>query len=385
MIRSILFQLHWLIGITAGAVLAVVGITGAALSYEEELLAALNAGVVTLASRAQARLTPPQIVERLRVEHPQKPVVSLLWYDDPARAMRVTFAATAPTTALRPPSGQSGMRGEVRYVDPYTGRLLGGATLRGQMALHDIEQIHRNLAAGPAGKLIVGVSTLALVVLCATGLYLRWPTRPLDWRQWLQINFALRGRVFWRRLHAVFGTVALLLYLSAALSGLYFSFEWYRHAVNGVAGANPPQRGAARLDQPATGEIDLRKIWSEFERTGATYSSVNLMLPQSNDQAVELRYLSPGAAHERAFNRFIVHPVTAQVLRNQPYASQSFSNKLVSGIFPLHSGRLLGVAGTALMMVASLGMPFFAITGWILYLKRRRRAQSALLAQNQTS
>ncbi len=35
MTRRILFQIHWFLGITAGFVLAVMGVTGALLSFED--------------------------------------------------------------------------------------------------------------------------------------------------------------------------------------------------------------------------------------------------------------------------------------------------------------------------------------------------------------
>lgn len=377
MIRNILFQVHWLIGITAGVVLGVVGASGAALSFEDELLMALNRGIVTVVPHAESPLAVTELVHRITAENAGRRLLSITVYAANDRAARVTFAAAASQSAVPPNPGATARRGEVRYVDPYTGRLLGVKALRGESTLHLLEQVHRNLAAGPGGKLIVGSSTLALVLLCLSGLYLRWPAHVFDWRQWLHVDFALGGRTFWRRLHMVVGTVTLALYLCAALTGLYFAFGWYREAILTVTGASAPQRGAAKLAQPAPAPSNASVIWTAFERSGARYSLVTLNLPQAPDQAAELRYLAPDAPHERAFNRLTIHPLTGEVLARQLYAQQSFGNRAVTGMFPLHSGRLLGVTGTLLMMLASLAMPFFVITGWYLYLKRRRRAQVA--------
>lgn len=46
--RQVLFQIHWFLGITAGFVLAVMGLTGATLSFENEIMRALSPGIVTL-------------------------------------------------------------------------------------------------------------------------------------------------------------------------------------------------------------------------------------------------------------------------------------------------------------------------------------------------
>ena len=39
--RKVLFQLHWIVGITVGIVLALVGATGAVLSFEQQIVASL--------------------------------------------------------------------------------------------------------------------------------------------------------------------------------------------------------------------------------------------------------------------------------------------------------------------------------------------------------
>jgi len=52
----------------------------------------------------------------------------------------------------------------------------------------------------------------------------------------------------------------------------------------------------------------------------------------------------------------------------------------MASIFPLHAGSFFGLPGLILMMLASLLMPLFAITGWMLYLDRRKKKRSARAA-----
>jgi 4-hydroxy-tetrahydrodipicolinate synthase len=68
MARALLFQIHWLLGITAGAVLAVVGVTGAVLSFEPQILRALNPGVMTVDSRGEQPLPPAELIARIHAE-----------------------------------------------------------------------------------------------------------------------------------------------------------------------------------------------------------------------------------------------------------------------------------------------------------------------------
>jgi sulfite reductase (NADPH) flavoprotein alpha-component len=55
MMKKLWFQAHWLLGITAGVVLALMGVTGALLSFEDALLRWMNPGVMTVTPILQAR------------------------------------------------------------------------------------------------------------------------------------------------------------------------------------------------------------------------------------------------------------------------------------------------------------------------------------------
>jgi sulfite reductase (NADPH) flavoprotein alpha-component len=395
MVKNLIFQLHWLLGITAGVVLAVVGITGAMLSFEHDLLKAMNPGVMTVTPQAQA-LTPAELLARISVAAPGKTVQSLSLAGEPEESARVGFA---PAPDAKPgPGGR--VRGETRYVNPYTGELLGQPV--GEAFFRFTMQIHRWLAADAVGKQIVGASTLALIYFCLSGLYLRWPRKWLDWRAWLRLDWAQKGRSFLWHLHSVVGTWVLVAYLVMALTGLFWSYDWYRsglYAITGTpvpaqrggpgAGA-PPREGGQRADagrgtggreargvEAPAAPLDVAAAFAAFEAMVPEYSSLNLRLPGGPGQPVEFVYQDPDAAHERANNRLVFEPGTWAVTAHERYDDKPAGQKIMASIFPLHSGSFFGLPGLVLFMVASLAMPLFAITGWMLYLDRRRKKRAA--------
>jgi sulfite reductase (NADPH) flavoprotein alpha-component len=373
MVKTVLYRLHWFAGLTAGLVLAIVGLSGAMLSFEEEIVGALNRDALRAQPTAnRTALPPPQLLAALAATHPDRKVANLTVFADAKLTPRVTF------TAPRNPQGTTARnrRGETRHLNPYTGELLGKPTLRGQETLRLIEQLHRNLTAGPPGRLIVGACTLALIAMCVSGLYLRWPRSGAgNWRRWLLIDNRLRGRAFLWQLHAVLGTWVLLAYLLSALSGLYFStYTWYRTGLIGMVGATPPSREAPRLPaaKPTdSAPLDGSALWATFEQTSGGYSMAVLTLPQTPAHAAEVRYLATDAPHERAFSRMTFYP-DGKLLRRERHQERSAGNRLIAAIFPLHSGSYFGVGGRIAMMLASLAMPVFAVSGWLLYLRRRR-------------
>ncbi len=65
-VRNALFQLHWFLGLTAGLVLMLVGVTGGILSVEDEVTGLMSPGIVTVSAREAPRLTPDALIARSR-------------------------------------------------------------------------------------------------------------------------------------------------------------------------------------------------------------------------------------------------------------------------------------------------------------------------------
>lgn len=376
MLRKILFQTHWLLGITAGLVLALVGITGALLSYEHALLKALNPGVRTVDADGRQPLPPAELLARVAAAEPDKPIASLTLSAEPADAARVGFAP-APGA---PPGPGGRPRGEMRWLDPYTGQLLGQP--RGEGFFRTSMQLHRWLAAGEWGKQIVGASTVALVFFCLSGLYLRWPRRWKSPRAWLLFDPALTGRRFLWHLHSVVGTWLLVPYLVMALSGLWWSYGWYREGVNALAGlpaqglrVGPGGGPAGRDDGPAP-RVDVAAAFATFDAQVAGWSTRTLRLPQSAGAPVEFSYLDRDPAHERAGNRLVLDAGTLAVDAHERFEARPAGQRFVAAMLPLHSGSYFGQAGLLVFCLASLAMPLFTITGFQLYLDRRAKKRA---------
>jgi sulfite reductase (NADPH) flavoprotein alpha-component len=230
MFRKLIFQTHWLLGITAGFVLAIMGVTGALLSFEEEIVAALSPSRVTVPAKVTP-LLPDMLVARLREQRPEVAIEQIRFSSDPSRAVQVRVQQ----------SRGHGHRG-VTYMDPYTGSILGASA--GASFFSFVEELHRFLALPPApgekssslGRQITGIAALSLVFFAISGLYLRWPRKPLNWRSWFVLDLRRTSRNLYRELHIVIGTWVLIFYLLAALTGLTWSYGWYRQAATAALG-----------------------------------------------------------------------------------------------------------------------------------------------------
>ncbi|WP_433693610.1 PepSY domain-containing protein [Herbaspirillum seropedicae] len=383
MFKKIWFQLHWFIGITAGTVLMTIGVTGALLAFREEIMDLLSPGVMHVQVRQQATLTPQQVLEKLRQEEPQRRITTMTLSAEPGDSVRVVFA---------PPPGER--RGQARYVDPYTGALLPPVT--GMEFFEFTERFHRwLLLPTEIGKIVLGTLALCLLMLALSGLYLRWPRRALSLRAWLRLDFQLQGRSLLWNLHSVIGTWSLVMYVIFATTGAYWALDWFKDGVNTLAGETrraPMARGEGKKkDGPNNATpvaLDLTQAWNAFLAKAPDYQSAQLRLPEQGTQPLQIFFLGHDAPHERARSRMVVLPQSGEIKQLERYEDKSAGGRFIAAIYPLHMGTYFGLPGRIIMAIASLMMPLFGITGWMLYLDRRRkkaalRAERAALGEPQ--
>jgi len=375
-LKNILFQLHWFFGITAGLVLSIMGITGALYAFEGEIMRAINPETLQVEVREAGMLRPSEMVARIEAATGQS-VAGLRVDVSSNHAGSVTFA---------PPPGER--RGTRRNFDPYTGKLLGEPV--GDAFFNLVFRLHRWLAMDQkVGRHITGASTIALIFFCLSGLYLRWPRQPLNWRKWLTFEWAKKGRAFNWDLHAVAGTWALVFYLCMGLTGLWWSYGWYRQGVIALlsdapastqtASRAPPNRPTGEAAPPRVDyDAALRSVQNAANEPLKLWS---ISAPRDAAQPVSASYLTTSSAHARASNQLQLDPISGRMLKHERYADKTINAKILGSIYALHTGEFFGMTGRILMMVASAGMPLFFVTGLLLYFDRRRKKRAAKAAR----
>ncbi len=364
MLKKILFQIHWFFGITAGLVLALMGITGAIYSFEDEILEWLNPQALIIQAQGQP-LAPVELVRKL--EATTGLTVAILRVQ--------TLGDKAAQVYFTPKPGER--RGPMRNFNPYTGEVTGDASGAGFFDF--VLRLHRFLAMGEYGKQVTAACTLILVFFCLSGLYLRWPRNALNWRVWLTLDWARKGRSFNWDLHSVFGTWCLLFYLLFAITGLSWSYEWFSRGMQALLGDAPAgeqRRGSETppAGKPGPGGADYVAIWNSLQAAaGPDLAAYNIRLPTVAGQPATIFYMLKDSPHPRALNQITLDPATGRVSEVARYADKSLGAQLLVSNYSLHVGSYFGLPGRIIMAAAALLMPLFFVTGWLLYLDRRRK------------
>jgi sulfite reductase (NADPH) flavoprotein alpha-component len=196
------------------------------------------------------------------------------------------------------------------------------------------------------------------------------------------MNTAAKGRGFWWQVHAVVGTWLLVPYLVAAATGLWWSYDFYRNAVNGLAGVPTPVRRGPPNDASAVASLDA--AWVSFVREAPDAVRATIAASAAADGALEIRYQTAASPHDRAWDTLKLDPVDGALRGRERYVDQPRGRRFVASLFPLHSGSWFGVPGRVVAASSALLMPLFALSGlWMWRLRRRNDAirRKAALAQ----
>lgn len=421
MFKKTFFQIHWFLGITAGLILSIMGVTGAIYSYEPQILKWMNSDSYTVQVQEQDKLSPAQLYQHFQTQNPEMKINSITVAQDPSASSTVNIVK------------EGARRGYNMIVNPYTAEVL--PEIKGREFFQFVQQLHRNLTVGPVGKQITGACALMLIFFVLSGLYLRWPKRH-SVKQWLAVKPQLKGRNFIWDLHAVVGTWVVIFYLILACTGLYWSYDWWRNGMFKVLGVERPQpemqqgqggrggeeqgrsagesrgegqrgsrgEGAGERGPQSEGQREnrgegrekgvddtvlltaLNKSWAGFQNEfNDKYSTVTFNIPKKADGELKLSFTDVEVQHERARNNATYNYQDAAFTSVEMYEDKKLNEKIMSSMLPVHRGSFFGPIYQFFAMVASLLMPLFFITGWMLYLKRRKQKKLTLAARQGTT
>ncbi|MCA6101189.1 PepSY-associated TM helix domain-containing protein [Bradyrhizobium australafricanum] len=386
-IKAALLQVHSLVGLVLALLWAVIGLTGATMAFEDEIEASLNSQMMRVEASATPRLTPDELIARLAAAGDFGKVSAVTMSSDPSAATRIRFARS-----------EGGTRPSSVYVDPYDGHVLGSP--RGEDFFATVRKLHRWLLlpgdGNGIGRKVTGTAAICLIVMLITGLVLRWPRRARSVKMWLKPNLGLRGRGLHRSLHAVIGTWVLPVYLVMTLTGLWYSFEWYKAGANWLfarpqAAANAtqpkPPRGGAAAESKGEAKTETKAearplafdhVWSAFlQQENSSYGRALMTLPPGAGTAVRVRSWPQDSTLESVRDEFRIDALTGRVISSDRYADKTFGERVLASVLDIHRGAILGWPGKLAFMLAAAMMPLFAVTGLLLYLSRRRHRRLA--------
>jgi uncharacterized iron-regulated membrane protein len=263
------------------------------------------------------------------------------------------------------------------FLDPPTGRVLDVMEFRKSL-FGFLHVFHENLTIPQySGRQIVGWAGTGMLMLSLTGIYLWWPRggflRGLRWNRSTRFTFNLHHTAgFW---------ISIPLAI-VSLTGIYLSFpQTARTAMSSVATMSPQgPRGFGPVARNPALTADKALEVAAAQNTGATPRAVFLptAVRGNRDAAPSWR-----VQMERADGMALTVTVNDRDGAAKVLPAPQSGDRAARWIRWIHEGSHSGLVWKALVFATGLLPTIFAVTGTIMWLRRRSVRRGAAAPETQ--
>lgn len=392
--RRFMFQIHMWIGLILGLLLAVLGLSGSILVYDNAVLdwmapratatgAPLPLETIaevarTTAGRGQVQITLPREpgeAVSVRVTQPRAGEGARQGRGE-GRAEGAAPRRVAEGQRTAAPAGPQRQQATQVFIDPVSGAVLGKQKAGLPPALMFVHQLHGNFLMGREGRQFVGWLGVAMLALGVTGLVLWWPKRG-QWKYAFLVRRTATGLRFHRELHAATGIWIFVVFMIVSFSGVVIAFP----AMFGLAGGGQAGRAAFNLREGPQIEamagataIRAEEAIAMARQALPDATVTGITLPTRPDRTVMVNMEAKVGVGATVY----IDPWRSKIV-----ATRDMSGSIMAWQRPLHQGSGLGAIWQFLVFLSGLVPAIFVFTGVVMWLKKRRRhiPMSAVLAE----
>lgn len=395
--KKIFRKIHLWLSVPFGLIITLVCFSGAMLVFENEANEWFRRDLYYVETLKESPLPMDKLLEKVATTLPDSVAVTgVSISSDPGRAYQVSLSKPRRASL---------------YVDQYTGEVKGKSERSGFFMF--MFRMHRWLldSMNPGnegifwGKMIVGVSTLLLVFVLISGIVIWWPRTRKALKNSLKITATKGWRRFWYDLHVAGGMYALIFLLAMALTGLTWSFPWYRTAFYKVFGVEVQQRAAQGHEQksdaqkrntklaahrekkregnevrkgersrrPENNHSDMYSVTSPFVYWQEIYDKLRRQNPEYKQISISSGTASVSFnrfGNQRASDRYSFNTDNGEFTETSLYQHQDKSGKIRGWIYSVHVGNWGGMFTRILTFIAALLGSALPLTGYYLWIKR---------------
>lgn len=355
--RRIWRPVHRYLGLGTFLVLLLLGLSGSIITYQHEVDAWLNPGLLKATESGEA-MPASELAERARQAIPVG--ADLEWARMPA------YNGEALSWFYR---AKDGRRWELT-MDSRTGKVLGQRPHDDHL-IRLIYRFHADLYAGTTGNVILGVIALLFIVQIVSGLSVWWP-RSGKWRQALTIKTGVGSARLNFDMHRVTGAYASALLLVSAFTGIYMALP---PVMNWAVSLVSPVTETPALKFPSTsGELTIDEAITRAAQVFPGSETRILVLPTADRPAFEISMYRPDDRLWRKSGEWVVFvdARSGEILHSRQPDSGSMGDRFIAWLFPLHNGEAFGEPSRAIVCILGFAPALLAITGLLVWLRKKK-------------
>lgn len=385
--RRILVLLHRWFGLGLALFLLQAGLTGALIAWDHEIDALLNPELYhsELPAGASA-LSPLELAERIERDDPRLDVTFLPLTIEPGHAFMVSVSPRLDPTTGKPHDVDF----DQVSVNPATGevqgrRQWGKISLSRQQVMPFLYKLHYSLHLPDASGVEIGLWFMGLVAVVWVvdsfiALWISFPNRKA-WKKSFTFRFDKGGYRLNFDLHRSGGVWVWLLLLPLAITAVSMNLNrelvrpvvsWFSPLTDSpfdsrTAKADGIPASVPRQQVISQAVVDAEKLGLEQPLGGLFYS------PMYGVYGVG--FYAPGNDHGDGGlgNPWLYFDGQSGAPAGADLPGRGSAGDLFMQLqFPLHSGRILGVAGRVAITALGLVIAMLSVTGVVIWAKKRR-------------
>ena len=360
-LRHLWLKVHLYLGLTAGLLLALAGLTGSLIVFDHAIDERLNARMMRTAEQGS-----PRPLTEIAAAAEAAPNVT-------GRATTVAYprVPNGVFTVSFKPKGQAA-EAEVTevFVDPVTARVLG-QRLRGSGLMATIYRLHATLLAGKPGEIVLGVMATLVLVSVVSGVVLWWSLIHAG----LRAAFAIRRQKFNFDLHKTVGIVVTPILFLIAWTGTHLTLpSVVRPVVTTVFPETKlPQKVKSKSPDAGARSLTADRAAAVAQARMPGCRPMSVELPVGPDDSFRVFVRQVGEVGDlRGVGRVWVDRYDGEVLATRDWERFTLADTYFRIQLALHSGDAFGMAGRWLFCAAGLIPALLYATGFALWWRKRQ-------------
>ncbi|MGV4529993.1 PepSY-associated TM helix domain-containing protein [Ornithobacterium rhinotracheale] len=357
--------IHLWAGLIGGVFVFILCFTGSVLVFRDDLTKAMNPSVFKIQASGEKQKIE-QLIQKIETKTHKKVV-----------SFELNSQVNAPYTFRLKDRKQPKGRPESVFVNPYTADILGDSkVLVGNDFFMFNFKLHRWLLLPMgAGRPIIGVVTLLFVLGLVTGMVVWFPRNLRHYKN----GFKIKWKANWKRInhdfHNSFGLYSLVFLFIMGVTGLCWSFTWWKDASSFAIGAQIFNREKTEIKVPEQGEnLTLNQIIEKAnQQLLCQYDVLSFSDFNQEEKAIEVNAYKNGFAAISLPDTYYFSPKTGEVLEQELIKDLAFNAFLAKSVHDLHMGKLYGTFNKILFLLFSLIGALLPITGFLIWWNKGKK------------
>lgn len=297
------------------------------------------------------------------------------------------------------PGGGRGPRANQLAVNPYTGQVIGDPSdvktktaefmqkmfgLHRWLLLNEIEEpIIEGVENRKLGSWITGTATLLFLLGVITGIVIWFPNKMRAWKNGLNIRWSANWKRLNHDLHNTLGFYSCIILFLMAVTGPFWSFDWYRAGWQKTWGTykSPDAPKEEKAPVLSTLPADGKKPMSIEE----TILAVNKVLPYDGDVTINFAKDSVGTVSisknrtgffaPSAGDKLTLDQYSGEVLERDVFREKPFNQRASASIKALHIGDIYGPFTKLLYFISCLIATSLPVTGVMIWINKMKKTK----------